>query len=402
MASVVRIERLGREGDGIAGSHRIPFALPGELWRPGLEPLLLEPADERVTPPCPHFGVCGGCTLQHAEADWLARWKAGTVVRALAAQGIEAEVRPTMTSPPGSRRRAVLAGRRTRKGALVGLHERKSEGLVEIPHCRVLKPAILAALPALEELARIAASRSSEVQFVVTAGPNGIDVDVRGGQPLDFERSAAVAATARSAALARLSWDRAPVVVTRPPWVEMGRALVVPPPGAFLQATEHGEAALVSAVQGIVGDAGRVIDLFAGCGTFALPLGETAHVVAVEGERAMLDALASGTRLVKGLRPVLTLARDLFRRPLLAAELDSALGRDGAVVIDPPRAGAEAQCRELAQSGVVRVASVSCNPATFARDARVLLDGGFRLEWVQPVDQFLWSGHVELVAAFTR
>lgn len=398
----IRIERLGREGDGIAGPHHVAFALPGELWRLGPEPQLVEPAAECVAPPCPHFAVCGGCSLQHAEPAWLARWKAETVVRALAAQGIEAEVRPTMTSPPGSRRRAVFAGRRTRKGALAGFHERKSDALVAVPDCRVLRPEILAALPAVEALAQLAASRSSEVRIVATAGPEGIDLDVQGGHELDMERASKVAELAESNDLARVAWDGAPVAVRRPPWIAMGRARVVPPPGAFLQATEHGEAALVSAVRGIVGDARRVIDLFAGCGTFSLPLAESAQVVAVEGVGSMLAALAAGARAAPGLRAVRTLTRDLFRRPLLAAELDAALGRDGAVVIDPPRAGAEAQSRELARSGVGRVASVSCNAASFARDAWILLEGGFRLEWVQPVDQFLWSGHVELVAAFSR
>lgn len=394
----VTIERLGREGDGIAADVRVPFALPGEVWRVGGAPELLEPVPARVTPPCAHFGVCGGCALQHAEMEWLAQWKGGTVVRALAAQRIEAEVRPVVTSPVASRRRAVLAGRRTRKGALVGFHGRRSGGLVAVPDCRVLRPEIIAAVPALQVLAGLAASRTSEVRLTVTSGPAGLDVDVGGGRPLDAELASEVAAAAEAADLARVAWDGVPVAVHRTPWLGFGRARVVPPPGAFLQATAEGEAALVSAVRGIVGGAARVLDLFAGCGTFTLPLAEAASVVAVEGEAAMMTALAAGARGATDLRPVRTVTRDLFRRPLIAAELGAA----EAVVIDPPRAGAEAQARELAVSGVARVASVSCNPASFARDARILIDGGYRLEWVQPVDQFLWSGHVELVAAFVR
>jgi 23S rRNA (uracil1939-C5)-methyltransferase len=203
---------------------------------------------------------------------------------------------------------------------------------------------------------------------------------------------------AESFDLARVCWDGEPVAMRRAPWLPMGKARVVPPPGAFLQATAEGEAALVAAVGQIVGDAARVLDLFAGCGTFALPLAERAQVVAVEGEAAMLAALGLAARGVPGLRPVRTVARDLFRRPLLPVELAAA----DAVVIDPPRAGAEAQARELAASRVARIAAVSCNPASFARDARILIAGGYRLEWVQPIDQFLWTGHVELVAAFTR
>ncbi|MFT3975404.1 MAG: class I SAM-dependent RNA methyltransferase [Amaricoccus sp.] len=398
MSWVVRIERLGREGDGIAGADRVPFALPGEAWRIGAVPELLEPVPERVAPPCPHFGSCGGCALQHAAPGWLAGWKAGTVVRALAAQRIEAEVRPTLTSPVASRRRAVFAGRRTRKAALVGFHGRRSDTVVAVPDCRVVRPEIVAGLPALQALAGLAASRSSTVRLAVTSGPVGLDVAVEGGRPLDAPLAAEVAGVAEEFDLARVAWEGEPVAARRAPWLAMGRARVVPPPGAFLQATAEGEAALVAAVRGIVGDAGRVLDLFAGCGTFSLPLAEGASVVAVEGEAAMLAALGLGAKAAAGLRPVRTLARDLFRRPLLAAELAAA----EAVVIDPPRAGAEAQARELAASGVARVAAVSCNPASFARDARILIDGGYRLEWVQPVDQFLWSGHVELVAAFGR
>ena len=269
----------------------------------------------------------------------------------------------------------------------------------ELEHLKSVKrPEIIAAVPALQVLAGLAASRTSEVRLTVTSGPAGLDVDVGGGRPLDAELASEVAAAAEAADLARVAWDGVPVAVHRTPWLGFGRARVVPPPGAFLQATAEGEAALVSAVRGIVGGAARVLDLFAGCGTFTLPLAEAASVVAVEGEAAMMTALAEGARGATDLRPVRTVTRDLFRRPLIAAELGAA----EAVVIDPPRAGAEAQARELAVSGVARVASVSCNPASFARDARILIDGGYRLEWVQPVDQFLWSGHVELVAAFVR
>ena len=236
------------------------------------------------------------------------------------------------------------------------------------------------------------------LRLTVTSGPAGLDVDAAGGRALDAGLRSELAAAAEAGDLARLSWGGEPVALRRQPVQAMGRAQVVPPPGAFLQATAEGEAVLVAAVREASAGARRVADLFAGCGTFALPLAETAEVRAVEGDGAMLTALAAGWRQAAGLRRVTTEVRDLFRRPLLAPEL---AGLD-AVVIDPPRAGAEAQSRVLAGSGVPRIAAVSCDPASFARDARLLVEGGYRLDWVQPVDQFRWSGHVELAAQFSR
>jgi 23S rRNA (uracil1939-C5)-methyltransferase len=223
-------------------------------------------------------------------------------------------------------------------------------------------------------------------------------VDVGGGRALDGAVRGALAALTEAEDFARLAWEGEVVVTRRVPFQAMGTARVVPPPGAFLQATAEGERALVGAVRAAAGGARRVADLFAGCGTFSLPLAVGAAVLAVEGEAAMLAALAEAARRTPGLRPVRTEARDLFRRPLLAGEL----GGFDAVVIDPPRAGAEAQSRELARSGVPVIAAVSCDPASFARDAAILVAGGYRLDWVQPVDQFRWSGHVELAARFSR
>jgi len=307
-------------------------------------------------------------------------------------------VRPTLTSPPASRRRATFAARRTRKSAIVGFHGRRSGTLVEVPGCLVVRPAIRAALPALERLTGIAASRSGALRLAVTEGPAGLDVDVTGARALEPGLRADLAALAEAAGFARLSAGGEVVATRRPPFQPMGAARVVPPPGAFLQATAEGEAALVSAVREAVGGARRIADLFAGCGTFSLPLAERAAVLAVEGDAAMQAALAEAARQADGLRPLRTQVRDLFRRPLLAEEL---AGFEAAV-IDPPRAGAEAQSRELARSAVPVVAAVSCDPATFARDAAILVAGGYRLDWVQPVDQFRWSGHVELAARFSR
>jgi 23S rRNA (uracil1939-C5)-methyltransferase len=262
----------------------------------------------------------------------------------------------------------------------------------------VADPRIVAALPACGRLVEMLASRKGEIRLSVTVSAAGLDVAVEGGKPLDGPVRAALGQFAGQEGLARLSIGGETVAMRRPPEQSMGRARVVPPPGGFLQATPEGEAALVAAVTEAVGPARRVADLFAGSGTFALPLAERAAVHAVEADAAALAALDAGWRRAEGLKPVSTERRDLFQRPLLAAEFK---GFDAAV-FDPPRAGAEAQAATLAKAPLSRLAAVSCNPATFARDARLLVDGGWRIDWVLPVDQFRWSPHVELVAAFRR
>jgi 23S rRNA (uracil1939-C5)-methyltransferase len=322
----------------------------------------------------------------------------GVVRTALAAQGLETEVAGIATSPARSRRRAVLHGRRTKGGAIVGFHGRASGTLVAVPDCRVLSPAIMAAFPALEALTALAASRTSEVDLAVTDTDSGLDIAVTGAQPLTRETLPAAVALAEAHDLARLVWNGEVVAERRPPVLRMGAARVPLPPGAFLQATTDGEAALLAAVTDAVGEARRIVDLFAGCGTFALPLSARAEVHAVEGEAALLAALDRGWRSAGGGRRVTTEARDLFRNPLRPDELD----RFDAAVIDPPRAGAAAQTGALAASGISRIAAVSCNPVTFARDAKTLVAAGFRLERVQVVDQFRWSPHVELAATFRR
>ena len=404
------IDRLGHLGDGVAdtpvGPVFVPGALPGETVRgavvagrmPGAT--LGETSAARVAPVCPHFGTCGGCVMQHASGSLMAAWKADLVVAALAARGLEAHVRTVITSPPGARRRVVLAGRRTRKGVLVGFHGRADDTLVPIETCPVADPTIAAALPLCAEIVGLVASRKGEVRLSVTVSAAGLDIDIGGAKPLDGPLRVQLSALAARGDLARLSCAGEPVVTRRPPVHRMGRARVVPPPGGFLQATAEGEAALVAAVKEAVGGARRVVDLFAGSGTFALPLAEQASVHGVEGDGAALAALAAGWRAAapEGLKPVTTERRDLFHNPLRA----EALKPYDAAVIDPPRAGAEAQTVQLATAPLGRIAAVSCNPATFARDARVLVNAGWRLVWVQPIDQFLWSPHVELAALFER
>ena len=401
----VTIERLGHQGDGIApGPIYAARTLPGEVIRGEVTgdriaaPKIVTPSPDRITAPCPHYATCGGCALLHARDDFVARWKEQVVATALAAQGLQAPFRPIATSPARSRRRAVLSGRRTKKGALVGFHGRASDTLTAVPGCLVLTPALVAILPALEAIVAAGGSRKGEMSLAVTDTPAGADIAATGGKPVapDLEQALAVIVAAHP--VARLSWEGEVLLQAAPPAIPFGPARVVPPPGAFLQATREGEAALVAAVTSAVDGATRVADLFAGCGTFALPLSTRAEVLAVEGEAAMLAALVAGWRGVGGLRSLRTEVRDLFRAPLVAADLN----RFEAVVIDPPRAGAAAQSAELARSAVPVIAAVSCNPVSFARDAATLVAGGYRLESVQVVDQFRWSPHVEVAATFRR
>lgn len=402
----VRIAELGAQGDGIAedGTY-VPFALPGEVVRlrrvggRGWPERILAPAPGRAVPPCQHFTRCGGCAMQHAPDPLVAEWKTGVLEAALAARGISGvAIRPMVTAPPGARRRIALAARRGKKGVQIGFRARGGGEIVPVSACPVARPELVAALGRLDALVLAGASRTAPVRITLTLSQAGIDAAVTGAKALDGAGMARLAGAATRAGLARLAWNGAVAVTHDPPVQVFGRARVVPPPGAFLQPTAEGEAALAAGVAEAVGDARRVADLFAGSGPFALRLAERAEVLAVEGDAEAVAALEAGWRGCPGLRRVVAARRDLFERPLAPAEMR---GLDAAVM-DPPRAGACAQARRLAEGGPPRVAAVSCNPATFARDARLLIDGGYALDWVQPVDQFRWSPHLELVAAFAR
>ncbi|AUJ65271.1 RNA methyltransferase [Aestuarium zhoushanense] len=386
---------LGRAEDGTMVPRTLPLE-EVEVTDDGVR--IVSPSADRVSPPCRHYRSCGGCAMQHASDAFVAAWKASTVERALSAQGIETTIADTITSPIKSRRRAKLAGRRTKKGTLVGFHARASDTLVEVPDCQLLAPELIATLPALNALTALAASRKAEVAMTVSLSVDGPDVHIQTEKELTTDLRVDLAQWANQYGIARLVWVDEPVVTIHPPRQDFGGSLVVPPPGAFLQATKHGEKALQDAVSAIVGDADKVVDLFAGSGTFTLPLARKASVHAVEGVREMMDALDRGWRSTGGLHRVSVETRDLFRRPLLPDEMNEF----DAIVIDPPRAGAEAQVAEIAESKVATVAMVSCNPVTFARDAKTLIDAGFTLGPVTVVDQFRWSHHTEVVAAFTR
>jgi 23S rRNA (uracil1939-C5)-methyltransferase len=398
------ISRLGHQGDGIAdGPVFAPLTLPGEVVTGQLDGQkltdirIVEPSDQRVAAPCRHFKSCGGCQLQHAHDDFVADWKTGVVKNALSAQGIETTFRPIKTSAPQTRRRASISARRTKKGATAGFHARASGTIIPIPDCQLLDPALMAAFAVAEDLAIVGGSRKGELSVQATLSESGLDLAVTGGKPLDGQLRIELAGMTEKHNLARLAWDDEVVATRHPPIQDFDGVQVVPPAGAFLQATKDGEKSLRDAVAEIIQGCDPVVDLFAGSGTFALPAARHAEVHAVEGAPEMIQALDRAWRNAERLKRVSSAARDLFRRPLLPDELS----KFGAAIIDPPRAGAEAQTTELARSGVPVIAFVSCNPVTFARDAKLLIGAGYGLDWVQVVDQFRWSSHVELVGKFT-
>jgi 23S rRNA (uracil1939-C5)-methyltransferase len=403
------IDRLGHLGDGVAVGPEGPvFAtgvLPGEVVEGQLDGdqltglRIITPSTDRVKPPCRHARTCGGCQVQHASDSFVAAWKRGIVETALAGQGLSAPVLKTvLTSPPSTRRRAVLSARRTKAGVLMGFHGRASDSLTAIPDCRLLHPKLMAAFPGLEALVSLGGSRSAELALTVTVTLGGVDVGVTGGKTVDQSLQLDLARLVEAHGFARLTWNGEVVALRDRPALRFGAATVVPPAGAFLQATAEGEAALLATVRKALGSQKRVVDLFSGVGTFSLPLAEDMEVHAVEGDPAMVAALELAARQTPGLRRVTSEVRDLFRRPLDPDELNSFT----AAVVDPPRAGAEAQTEALAKSKLPMIACVSCNPVTFARDAKRLVAAGFTLDWVQVVDQFRWSTHVELVGRFSR
>jgi 23S rRNA (uracil1939-C5)-methyltransferase len=405
---IVTIERLGHLGDGVAQTSEGPVfatgALPGEVvegTRTGdrlADIRIVTPSTNRVKPPCRHARSCGGCQLQHASDAFVALWKEQVVKTALAGQGLSAPFRPMSISPANTRRRATLSARRTKSGALLGFHAKGSDTITPIPECQLVHPALIAAFPGLEALVILGGSRSAELSLMVTVTRGGVDVVVSGGKPLDGALRLELSRVVERHAFSRLTWEGETVALRDRPAQVIGAATVVPPAGAFLQATPEGEAALLAGVRAALGPQRRVVDLFAGVGTFGLPLAAEMEVHVVEGDRQMIAALELGARHAQGLRRVTAEARDLFRRPLEPDELKTYTG----AVIDPPRAGAEAQTERLAKSSIPVIAAVSCNPVTFARDARTLVVAGYSLDWVQVVDQFRWSTHVELVARLSR
>jgi 23S rRNA (uracil1939-C5)-methyltransferase len=406
------IDRIAHRGDGVAdtpaGSIFVPYALPGETvevervpGHPDRGHLLrvITASPERITPFCPHFSVCGGCAIQQWTPERYRAWKRGLVVTALEQAGLDVPVDELIDAHGDGRRRATFHARSGNHGVFeVGFAALRAHHIIPIDRCPVLASSLDGAVPAAWAIAEALGPKSKPLDIQVTATDTGIDVDVRGSGPLDAARTAELARLADMHRLARITRHGELIAQRATPTVVIGRARVALPAGSFLQATAAGEETLAHLVREHVGRAKSVADLFSGVGPFALRLAETARVAAFDADESAIAALKQAVNMTSGLKPIEAAVRDLFRRPLVAQELK----RFEAVVFDPPRQGAEAQARELSKSAVPVVVAVSCNPATFVRDVRLLVGGGYRLKTVTPVDQFRHSAHVEIVALLER
>ena len=404
MTDIVTIERLGHRGEGVARVGEklvfVPYALQGESVRVAAEGdharllEILEPSPDRIAPLCPHYGVCGGCAVQTLAPEAYSAWKRGLVATALRNAGVAAEVAPLVDAHGAGRRRVVFHAR----GPRVGFMQARAHEIIEIDACPLLEERLAPALPAARALAKALSDKGKPLDIAATATLEGLDIDLRGPGALSEGETAALIDVANAHDLARLSNHGRVLALRRKPRVAVGETLVPLPPGSFLQATAQGEAEIARLVLAATEDAKRIADLFCGLGAFALRLATHAVVSAFDSDAAAVAALREGARNRPGLRLAEATARDLFRRPLAAAEL----AQFDAVVFDPPRAGAAEQAAELGKSDVSQVVAVACNAQSFARDAKLLCEGGYGMGVVTPIDQFRFSPHVELVASFSR
>jgi 23S rRNA (uracil1939-C5)-methyltransferase len=387
------IDHLNWRAEGVCGDKLFRKVLPGEVVESGTGRVLTASPD-RIAAFCPHFDRCGGCQLQMWQSAPYAQWKSALVSAALKRRGIPANPPCLIPAHGAGRRRVAIHVRRKEGEVRAGFMAARSHDLVDIDRCPVLVPALDRAM----EIARAIGQRVGDGDVWVTAADNGLDVAVKAERKIADEQMPKLAALVGSLALLRLSVNGQVVGLTQRPQLVVGKALVQLPPASFLQATQQGEEVLATLVVEGVGKAKSVADLFCGIGPFALRLAQTAKVQALDSDGAAIASLAQAVRLTPGLKPLAAAVRDLMREPLVANELKEF----DAVVFDPPRAGAEAQARQLARSTVKTVVAVSCDPPSFARDAEILLAGGFKLKGLVVVDQFMWTSHVETVGVFRR
>lgn len=403
------IKTLGALGDGVAehqGRHVfVPFALPDEIVEAEIDHgradhvTILELSPKRQTPPCPHFQNCGGCSAQHMGVEIYQEWKRNIVVDALAAQNIHAPVEPILQCAPQARRRAVFACENNNDGCALGFHKAQSHDIVPLDICTVLVPEITDRLGDLQKLGKIIASgRRLSFKMTVLAADNGLDINITDIASLSEDIRKAAIRFCVAQKFARLTYEDELLIEVTPPKIQFGDVDVVPPAGAFLQAVKAAEDQMAALVTKHLKSSKNVVDLFCGSGTFALQLAKKSRVFAVEFDAQALNALDNAKRYATGLKPLSHERRDLFRRPLLPRELEDFTG----AIFDPPRAGAEAQCKNLAKSQISKIAAVSCNPQSLAKDLKILLEGGYTIDTIVPIDQFLWSAHVEVVALLSK
>lgn len=418
MIKTLTIDHLGREGDGVAktedGPVFVPYTLPGEVVRVFVERdrgevvEVVEASTDRVEPACKHFGTCGGCSLQHMKEGAYLDWKRQQVQMVIKKHGIDFEVAHVIPVSKQSRRRAAFSYKAAKNGVHLGFHGKRSSEIVSPEECPVLHPDLEKHLVSknvskkaeggFARLASLVVRAKREERMLATLGKNGVSIEMTGREPGSSRFDVEEMWGATSSFWKVMMNGDLSSVDNGDDVIESGGFSLYAPPGAFLQASADAEASLVSNAVSFLKDCKACADLFCGIGTFTLPMAKFATVLAVESEQSAIDALkktVSKTRKIKNIR---TLRRDLFKHPISHMELKKIEG----VLFDPPRAGASAQCEQIVKSGVGRVSAVSCNPVSFARDARILIDGGFKMTSLQPVDQFLWSHHIELAATFER
>jgi 23S rRNA (uracil1939-C5)-methyltransferase len=401
------IARLGNQGDGIAetedGLIYVPFALPGERITAEIDGNrgalieILEAAPDRVTPICRHFGICGGCAVQHLDLAIYLQWKRQRITDALSMERIDAPVDPVRGFGPHTRRRATFSALRSGKTLTLGFRRADSHEIADLEECPVLTPQIEAVLPGIRDLL-LGILPQGEARILITACNNGLDLNIDADKGKLRPLTPDIGRKAEALGIIRMTHGDDPLLLAATPQVRFADAAVDLPPGAFLQASADAEAAMAEIAIGAIGKAKKVADLYCGLGAFTFALARKSAVTAVELDRRLLASLDAAARRAQGFKPIKTLARNLAREPLSPIELNAF----DAVLFDPPRAGALAQARALTKSKVQKVVAVSCNPVSFAKDARTLIDGGFQLTKLTPIDQFVFTPHVEIIAGFSR
>ena len=408
---LAKIDNINNQGRGEVFDKseepllEIPFALPDEIIEyvnddsgnaSFINFNVISP--HRTEPVCPQFKKCGGCSLQHASETFVTEWKKSVVVRALEQKKLYPKFRNTYVAPERSRRRAVFSGRRTKKGTVVGFKSPRSDNIVSIFGCIIIDKKILSFLPGMQKITALACTRSSTIKIHTSISENGLDIFVESGRKLDKALRIDITSVAIKYNLARLSWDGEQIFLSKPPVQRIGKIQIFPPEKFFMQATKEAEIIMVRDVCEALSNAKNIVDLFSGFGTFSIPLSHTKKILAFEQSAEMLSSLDSAWRRTSELKVIKTSIRNLFKNPVSVEELSDI---DGAVV-NPPRSGSSAQCKELAKSSIPTIVLVSCNPTTFARDAEILVKGFYVVDWVRVIDQFRWSHHVEVIGKFSR